>query len=102
MVPQNSHGQPPRSLSPEVEEQLTRALSALSLSTDSSPDPALQQAIAAAGREAKDRELNPEELILAFKRLEKRLDHSATGDDAARVAMRTKLIRALLEAYYTG
>jgi hypothetical protein len=99
MVPQNSHGQP-RSFSPDVEEQLTRALIAVT-SANEPVQSDLQQAIESAGRDAKERSLNPEELILAFKQIERRLDFDAVRDDLMRVNLRTKLIRALLEAYYS-
>ena len=100
MVPQNSQGQP-RSFSPEVEEQLARALVAVTSLTGANPGPELQAAVEAAGKEAKTRCLSPEELILAFKEIERRLDFDAIRDDRMRVALRTKLIRALLEAYYS-
>jgi hypothetical protein len=101
MVPQNSHGQPPRSFSPEVEEQLLLALGAVTSGKQSEPGPDLLRAVEAAGREAKERELHPEELILAFKQLEKQLDF-APADDQLRASLRTRLIRALLESYYSG
>jgi hypothetical protein len=88
--------------SPEVEEQLTRALTAVTSMTDTTPAPALQAAVEAAGREAKERCLSPEELILAFKQIERRLDVDAVRDDRMRVTLRTKLISALLEAYYSA
>jgi hypothetical protein len=100
MVPQNSHGEPPRSFSPAVEEQLARALTSLSSLKQKEPTTDLRQAIEAAGREAQDRALDPQELIVAFKRLEQRLDLHGHGDDPSAVALRTKLIRLLLEAYY--
>jgi hypothetical protein len=102
MVPQNSHGQPPRAFSPEVEEQLVRALSALTRAKQTEPDEALKCALEAAGREAKERELHPEELILTFKRVEHRIEPLGVGDDTQRVNLRTKLIRLLLEAYFSA
>jgi hypothetical protein len=101
MVPQNSHGQPPRSFSPEVEEQLVLALGAVTDGKLGEPGPDLLRAVEAAGREAKERALHPEELILAFKQLERRLDF-ASFDDSVRASFRTRLIRALLESYYAG
>lgn len=97
----SSHGEPPRSLSAEVETQLARALAALAGAKRTEPDGALKLALEAAAHEARERGLMPEELILAFKNLEQRLTPRGDNNEETRVALRTKIIRALLEAYYT-
>ena len=95
-------GQSPRSLSPEVEDQLARALAKALSGKNLTVDPELQCALEAAAKEARQRSLLPEDLVLSFKKLEVRVDTRALGDETVRVALRTRIIRALLEAYYTS
>jgi hypothetical protein len=90
----------PRSLSPEVKKQLESALrevaeAAFPLVTDS-----LRATLEKAGNEARERGLRPEELILAFKNLEQRIGVKFPEPNVGDPTFRTRLIRALLEAYY--
>jgi hypothetical protein len=96
----NNPGPPPRSLSPEVEDQLARALRQRLSGKEPSIDPMLQDALRGAAREARERALMPEDLVLVFKRLDQRMDTRLAMDETLRVSLRTKIVRALLEAYY--
>lgn len=95
-------GPSPRSLSPDVEDQLALALANALSGKNLTVDPGLQAALEAAAKEARQRSLLPEDLVLSFKKLEVRIDSRAHGDESARVALRTRIIRALLEAYYAS
>jgi hypothetical protein len=97
----NTPEEPFRSLSPEVEEQLERALHDFAAAASPVVPDSLRATLERAGNEARERKLRPEELILVFKALERRIgvrfpDPSTPGDPT----FRTRLIRALLEGYY--
>lgn len=102
MVPhRNTPDEPTRALSAEVERALISALRAVaSGEADSSSEP-VREAVTAAGQEARDRALRPEELVLAFKRIEDAATRSLDArEQANHVAARSRLMQALLEAYY--
>jgi hypothetical protein len=97
----NTPEEPPRSLSPEVEEQLEHALRDFAAAAAPVVTDSLRTTLETAGNEARERKMRPEELILLFKSMEQRIgvrfpDPKTAGDPT----FRTRLIRALLEAYY--
>src|SRR5438270_10412651 len=97
----NTPEEPARSLSPEVTEQLERALRELAAASSPAVTDSLRATLEKAGNEARERQLRPEELILVFKSMEQRIgvrfpDAEKAGDPT----LRTRLIRTLLEAYY--
>lgn len=98
MVPQHSSGPPPRDLSPDVLRQLEHAFGQFAARAADAAA-LLTEAVRAVGRDARARALTPEELVLAFKSVEARVQLSAPKDWTA-TALRTGLIRAMLEAYY--
>ena len=102
MVPQHTNppGDPPRSLSPDVEKQLEQSLRTF-LKTKNAPADDVRSALQAAARDARARSLRAEELLTILKSLELRLGSSIPedgGDD--KDAGRSRLIRAMIEAYY--
>lgn len=103
MVAQHSNtpGEPPRSLSAEVEQRLERALRGLVADRSTAITEGLTDALKAAGSDARERNLRPEELILVFKTLEERIGVTRSDEETGpRSNFRARLIRALLEAYY--
>jgi hypothetical protein len=100
MVPQHTNDPvgPPRGLSPEVERELEDALR--ELSGEASVSPRLTKAIQAAGHDARRRALRSDELLLAFKAIEARVGPLADVEYFQAPISRTRLIRALIEAYY--
>ena len=99
MVPQHSSGNPPQSLSPELEQALERAFRSFSAGA---PDAtaALTEAVRAVGKDARERGLHPEHLLLAFKAIEDRV-RDVLAPDWRDVGLRPTLIRAMLEIYYS-
>lgn len=89
--------EPPRPLSAAVAEELEQAVRAFLSQPSGDADEALRRAIASAGRDARERQLRPEELLLAFKSIEERVRAASSKGHAS---ARTRLIQALLEAYY--
>jgi hypothetical protein len=98
----NTPHDPPRALSPAVQAQLSQAIVALTTSGSTAQvSEMLKCALQSAAREARERNLMPEEMILAFKAVEHTLDTSVPEyEKDGKVAMRSVVIRALLEAYY--
>jgi len=99
MVPQHT-GTPDESrrLSPEVEAQLEAALRLVAGPAHALD--VLHDAVRAAAADARARNLRAEELLVNFKEVEARLgaplvDNASLGD-----AERSRVIRALIEAYY--
>jgi hypothetical protein len=93
--------EPPRSLSPEVKEQLGQALREFASATRPVVTDALRRALERAGHDAREQKLRPEELILVLKAMEQRIGvRLPDSETAGGAAFRTRLIRALLEAYY--
>lgn len=93
--------EPARSLSPEVAEQLERALREYAAAASPVVSVELRAALERAGTDARERELRPEAMILVFKSMEQRIgvkfpDPKTAGGPT----FRTRVIRALLEAYY--
>jgi hypothetical protein len=101
MVAQHSKtpGDPPRLLSEAVRNQLELALRA---SADRAPDgeELLRAAVQAAATEGRERGLRPEELVVALKTVEERIEPSGSRKEDERSTFRLRLIRALLDAYY--
>lgn len=85
-----------RSLSPQVEAQLSAALKAHSKQPSEENSRTLQSAIHAAARDARERELRSEELVLVFKAIER----TSVPPDEKAAASRNRLIKSLLDAYY--
>src|SRR6266568_1279835 len=99
--PTNTPEEPPRSLSPEVKEQLERALRECAAATSPVVTHSLRAALERAGHEARARKLRPEELILVLKSMEQRTGlRFPDANKAGEPTFRTRLIRTLLEAYY--
>lgn len=97
----NTPQEPPRSLSPEVKEQLEQALREFAAAASPVVTDSLRTALERAGNDARERTLRPEELILVFKSIEQRLGvRFPDSETAGGATFRTRLIRALLEAYY--
>jgi hypothetical protein len=97
----NTPQEPPRSLSPEVEEQLEQALREFAAAASPVVKDSLRTALERAGHDARERKLRPEELILVFKSIEQRLGvRFPDAETAGGATFRARLIRALLEAYY--
>jgi hypothetical protein len=97
----NTPEESPRALSPEVTEQLEQALREFAAAARPMVTDAMRTALEKAGSDARERKLRAEELILVFKSMEQRIglkfpDPERAGDPT----FRTRLIRALLEAYY--
>jgi hypothetical protein len=104
MVPQHtgSPGGPPRSLAPNVEKELEDTFRAIAAGQDVKLR--LQRAIEAAARDARERQLRAEELLLAFKAIEERSGVLVSGGlfvgGTGYPVGRSQLIRTLIEAYY--
>jgi hypothetical protein len=99
--PTNSPEDAPRSLSPEIEAQLEQALRDFAVAGAPVVTDSLRTTLERAGNQARERKMRPEELIVVFKSMERRIgvrfpDPQTAGDPT----FRTRLIRALLEAYY--
>src|SRR5205809_3420381 len=69
----NTPEEPPRSLSPEVTEQLEQALRDFAAAAKPMVTEVLRTALARAGDDARARKLRAEELILLFKAMEQRI-----------------------------
>lgn len=90
--PDGSHG-----FSPGVQSALEKALREPWSGT---PSEELQRAIKAAAREARDRHLRAEEMLIEFKELERRVFLQRTPAGLPSSADRSAIIRALIDAYY--
>lgn len=108
MVPKQNDN-PPRGLSAEVHTALEAALRCYGSTGSAEALDALTAMLQTAGRDARARELRSDELLLVFKAIELKLglgDHERfdrTGVGRPESAMsRTRLLRAMLEAYYAG
>jgi hypothetical protein len=88
----------PRSLSPQVETQLSAALKAHSSKPSDETAKTLKLALVAAAQDARKRELRSEELVLVFKAIER--SSGALIADEKVSPSRNQLIKALLDAYY--
>ena len=102
MVPQHTTpDEPTHVFSPEVERALLGALHAMAVGEADSSSSAVREAVAAAGTDARERALRPEQLVLAFKRIEKtmigRLD---SRQQSTHSTARNRLMQLLLEAYF--
>jgi hypothetical protein len=104
MVPRYSDpSEPPRSLSPEVEAQLVEAIRVLAAPGGEQTSEVVTQALQAAGREARERKFRSEELLLLFKRLEHRIGVTVPDQGPKKdTPLRSRVVRALLQAYYAG
>jgi hypothetical protein len=102
MVPQrNTPDDPTRALSAEVERALTSALRALATGQADSSSEQVREVVLAAGKEARERSLRPEELVLAFKRIEETAVKSLDArEHANHLAARSRVMQLLLQAYY--
>ena len=97
----NTPGEPPRPFSPEIEKALVNALRSLAEGDSDASSGKLRRAVAAAGEDARARDLRPEELVLAFKSIEAQLAKLLTpAASSAHEAVRTQVMQLLLEAYY--
>ena len=97
----NTPEEPPRSLSPEVTEQLEQALREFAAAAKPIVTEVLRTALERAGADARARKLRAEELILLFKAMEQRIGVKFPDPQiGGGVTFRAQLIRGLLEAYY--
>jgi hypothetical protein len=102
MVPQqtNPPGEPPRTLSPDVEQQLEQSLRTFLTTKNASADD-VRSALQRAAKDARARSLRAEELLTILKGLESRIGTVLPEDGGGdRDAGRSRLIRAMIEAYY--
>jgi len=101
MVPQHSDTPegPPPSLSPVIARNLEDALRAF-LKTPTSSVDELRSALQGAARDARDQGLAAEQLLIILKAMEQRIGSAIPEDPKAPTASRTRLIRAMIEAYY--
>lgn len=97
MVAQQSNppGQP-GSFSPDVERELAAALREPWI--EGTPPEALIRALRRAASEAREKMLRAEEMLIAFKELERRV--AADPSAVPTHAIPSRVIRALIEAYY--
>lgn len=102
MIPHrtNEPGEPPRRLSPDVERELERALHAFATGQDATG--MLRPALESAARDARERNMRAEELLMAFKAVERRVRAPLGEETPSGSPLRVPLIRALLEAYYSA
>lgn len=100
-APQSETPGAPRALDPRVEQELVDALKAhFSSKGSDATRGALNDAMTAAARDARARQLRPEELVLAFKALEHRAGYAVPDKGTRGDRSRSQLIQALLDAYY--
>lgn len=90
--PDDWHG-----FSPAVQDALEKALREPWTGT---PSDELRRALKAAAREARDRHLRAEEMLIGFKELERRVFLQRTPAALPSAADRSAIIRALIDAYY--
>ena len=102
MVPKrNTPDEPNPAFSADVERALTAALRALATGQADSASSHVRDGVAAAGTEARARALRPEELVVAFKRIEDAVIRALDArEQANHAAERNRLMQILLEAYY--
>jgi len=102
MVPQhNTPDEPTHVFSPEVERALMGAVRALATGEADSSSGHVREAVGAAGAEARERSLRPEQLVIAFKRIEKTMSGALDSRERSNhMAARSRLMQLLLEAYY--
>jgi len=98
MVPDQQRPDESRPFSPEVEAALEAAL--LEPWSGGAPSVALHRALKAAAHDARQRLLRAEEMLVAFKTIEQRVSARRSGALAPSTDDRTRLIRALIDAYY--
>ena len=96
----NTPQEPPRSLSPEVEAQLEQALRVFLTSAPAAVTDELRAALQAAGSDARDRQLRPEDLLLALKAIEQRIGVAIKDPAGVTDGIRARMIRAMLVAYF--
>lgn len=102
MAPDSRYLPEPRPLSDETLAVLREAVAG-HLQHVSDPDGGLERAVAAVVREARERAMRPEELIVAFKSLYSSLpEPSTTSARAEQVRLREQLVTACIRAYYGG
>jgi hypothetical protein len=90
----------PRPLSDETQAALRNAVVG-HLARASDPNNALDRAVDAVVREARDRAMRPEELIVAFKALYSTLpDPPTTAARAEQLRLRELLVTACINAYF--
>lgn len=99
MVPNRDDppGEAARGFSAEIQAALEKALRS---SGKDGPSEELRRALKAAAREARDQHLRAEEMLIAFKELERRVTLQQLPADVPSPAGRSAIIRALIEAYY--
>ena len=96
------HSDPARSLSPETIARLREAL-LVQWRAPGAPHPVLGEALGAAAREARERSLRPEELIIALKAIEEQMaEHEQAPAEAARRKVHDWIVRACVKAYFGG
>jgi hypothetical protein len=101
MVAQHTRtpGDPPRDFSAAIRQRLEAALARLNGDSDDLSSE-LRAALEAGGQDALAQQMHPEELVVAFKRIMEGMLGAEYADSSKRSALRLKMIRALLAAYY--
>lgn len=100
MIPRtDDQGPSHRRFSAEVETRLVEALVESEERMSSAAASKLDRALKDAAQEARDNSLQVEDLMIAFKQVEKRAIRNDRGDSDVR-ASRVRIIRTLLDAYY--
>ena len=99
-APQFDNTENARALSPDVESRLTASLKAHASQPTEQTANALKAALDAAARDARARQLRSEELLIVFKAIEQSSGALMRDDKSA--MSRNKLIKALLDSYYTA
>lgn len=86
-------------LPPHIREQLENAFRALAKG-EAEAEQAIELAVIAVGTEARERKFRPEELLVAFKAIEDHARECAPLAQEESYSFRTRIIGAMLEAYY--
>lgn len=89
-----------RSLSPDITARLEQALRAFISAPSERVTETLRTALQAAARDARARDLRPEELIVLFRAMEERIGKLPEGEFAPTSTFRSRMLGAMLQAYY--
>ena len=91
----------PRSLAPEIEKRISVSLKAHAHKPTDETSVSLRTALAAAARDARERGILSEELVLIFKAIEHSAGIRLADDEPGNPNSRSQIVRALLDAYYS-
>jgi hypothetical protein len=101
MIPLNSDGPgaPRRTFSPDVKQELASALRDYDANTGAGEE-TLRGALRRAALDARERELGPEDLVLALKAIVVELSEPRSQSPQAREKAYSMALRAMLVAYF--